>query len=66
MSNTITIRIGDKVFAATLSDNATAAAFRLLPLSVTMTELNGNEKLFRLPTLCPLERQRPLPYRPET
>ena len=50
MGDTITIRIGDKVFAATLSDNATAAAFKkLLPLSVTMTELNGNEKLFRLP-----------------
>ena len=50
MSNKITIRIGDKVFAATLSDNATAAAFKkLLPLSVTMTELNGNEKFARLP-----------------
>ena len=54
MSNTITVRIGDKVFAATLSDNATAAAFKkLLPLSVTMTELNGNEKLFRLPDTMP-------------
>src|SRR5437868_624907 len=54
MSNTITIRIGDKVFAATLSDNATAAAFKkLLPLSVTMTELNGNEKFATLPGTVP-------------
>jgi len=56
MSNTITItiRIGDKVFGATLSDNATAAAFKkLLPLSVTMTELNGNEKFATLPGTIP-------------
>ena len=60
MSNEITIRIGDKVFAATLSDNATAAAFKkLLPLSVTMTELNGNEKLFRLPDTMPARASTP-------
>jgi len=60
MSNTITIRIGDMVFAATLSDNATAAAFKkLLPLSVTMTELNGNEKLFRLPDTMPARASTP-------
>ena len=60
MSNTITITIGDKVFAATLSDNATAAAFKkLLPLSVTMTELNGNEKLFRLPDTMPARASTP-------
>ena len=60
MGDTITIRIGDKVFAATLSDNATAAAFKkLLPLSVTMTELNGNEKLFRLPGTMPARASTP-------
>ena len=49
-ATTITITIGDKAFAATLSDNATATAFKkLLPLSITMTELNGNEKFVRLP-----------------
>jgi hypothetical protein len=59
MGDKITIKIRDKVFPATLSDNPTAAAFKeLLPLSVTMTELNGNEKLFRLP--------RPLPARAST
>jgi hypothetical protein len=54
MGNTILVRIGEKVFAATLSDNATATAFKtLLPLSLTMTELNGNEKLARLPGTMP-------------
>jgi len=43
------IKIGDKSFIATLSDNATTKAFMaMLPLTVTMTELNGNEKFFRL------------------
>jgi hypothetical protein len=54
MGNKIRIRIGDKVFAATLSDNATATAFKkLLPLSLTMTELNGNEKLAKLAETLP-------------
>ena len=60
MDNKITIRIGDKAFAATLSDNATAAAFkRLLPLSVTMTELNGNEKFARLSVSVPTRASTP-------
>ena len=60
MGNKITIRIRDKAFAATLSDNATATAFKkLLPLSVTMTELNGNEKLFRLPGTMPAQASTP-------
>ena len=60
MGNEITIRIGDKSFAATLADNATATAFKkLLPLSIAMTELNGNEKFARLPTSVPTEPSRP-------
>ncbi len=60
MGNRIIIRIGDTVFAATLSDNATAAAFKkLLPLSLTMTELNGNEKLARLPGTMPARASTP-------
>ncbi len=56
MANTLTISVGDKTFGATLSDNPTAAAFKaLLPLSVTMSELNGNEKLHRLPTSLPAQ-----------
>ena len=60
MANNITIKIGDKAFAATLSDNATAAAFKkLLPLSITMTELNGNEKFARLSASVPTQASRP-------
>ena len=60
MSNRITIRIGDRVFAATLSDNSTVDAFKnLLPLSVTMTELNGNEKFARLHGRVPARASTP-------
>lgn len=60
MSNRITITIGEKEFAATLADNPTAEAFRkLLPLSITMSELNGNEKLFRLPANLPTQESVP-------
>jgi hypothetical protein len=60
MDNRITIRIGQKTFAATLSDNATAVAFKkLLPLSLTMTELNGNEKFARLSVILPTQAATP-------
>lgn len=60
MHNRITITIGEKAFAATLADNPTAEAFRkLLPLSITMSELNGNEKLFRLPADLPTQESVP-------
>jgi hypothetical protein len=56
----IAIKVGTKTLTATLEDNATARAFKaLLPTTVRMTELNGNEKYFRfsgdLPTKasCP-------------
>ncbi len=39
------ITVGSKKFVATLEENATADAFRaLLPMTVNMSELNGNEK----------------------
>ena len=44
----IKICIGEKVFDATLEDNETTREFvKNLPLEVTMTELNGNEKYYR-------------------
>jgi hypothetical protein len=43
------IKIASKTFTATLEDNATAGAFQaLLPMTVTMIELNGNEKYCEL------------------
>jgi hypothetical protein len=60
MDTKITIRIGSKSFLATLSDNATAAAFKkLLPLSLTMTELNGNEKFAQLSVSAPTQASTP-------
>ena len=60
MNHRVTVKVGNKSFTATLADNATAAALaKLLPLSVTMKELNGNEKLFRLPHALPMEEIRP-------
>ena len=60
MDNRITVRIGHKAFAATLADNATAAAFKkLLPLSLTMSELNANEKFARLSVSVPTQASTP-------
>src|SRR5215212_7123240 len=64
MGQQITIRVGDKAFAATLSDTPTAATFaKLLPLSITMTELNGNEKFARLSTNMPVRPSTPASIR---
>ncbi|HUS34460.1 MAG TPA: cyclophilin-like fold protein [Verrucomicrobiae bacterium] len=42
------ITIGAATFTATLEENPTATAFKaMLPMTVKMTELNGNEKYFR-------------------
>lgn len=49
MNNKIRIKIGSKTFSATLADNSTATAFKaLLPLTLNMRELNGNEKYANL------------------
>jgi hypothetical protein len=48
------IKIGSKSFSATLAANPTAEAFKArLPLTVSMTELNGNEKYYRFPANLP-------------
>ena len=54
-SNTMTITINGQVFSSTLYDNETAAALKeKMPLTLDMSELNGNEKYnylsFSLPT----------------
>ncbi len=54
------IKIGNSTFTATLYDNATATAFKaLLPLTVNMIELNGNEKYVDLPRSMPTNAANP-------
>lgn len=48
------ILIGNKQFSATLNDNeASRELSKLLPLEVTMSEHNGNEKYYNLPGRMP-------------
>lgn len=59
-SKQMKIKIGAKNFVAILDDNATAAAFKaLLPMTVEMTELNGNEKYARLSENLPTKDANP-------
>ena len=54
------LRIGDKIFTATLADNETARAFMaLLPVTMSMNELNGNEKYKYLDVTLPTDAYRP-------
>lgn len=54
------ITIGSNVFIATFSDNETAAAFKeKLPMTIPMTELNGNEKYFDLSDHLPTAASNP-------
>lgn len=52
--NKLKIVVGKKTFTATLLDNPTARAFKtLLPLTLSMNELNSNEKFAQLSTSLP-------------
>lgn len=55
MSNdTISVKAGSYTFSVILEDNATASAFlELCPLTINMSELNGNEKYHYLDTSLP-------------
>jgi hypothetical protein len=47
MKDTIRITVGGSVFKATLEANDATTAFKaMLPLTINMIELNGNEKFF--------------------
>lgn len=60
MNREIIISIGDARYTATLEDNATARAFiNLLPMTVSMTEMNGNEKYYDLSGSLPTDTFRP-------
>jgi hypothetical protein len=52
--------VGNRCFAITLADTAAARAFAaLLPLTLRMEELNGNEKKKELPNPLPTDASRP-------
>ncbi len=56
--------VGERRFAITLTDNAAARAFAAqLPLTLDMSELNGNEKHADLPKALPANASRPGPIR---
>lgn len=60
LKDTLKITVGKKVFTATLFDNATATALKaMLPLTIAMTELNGNEKYFRFSSNLPIDASSP-------
>ena len=59
-SNQMRIKIGSTTFTATLSDIDTATAFKgMLPMTVKMSELNGNEKYFDLAVNLPTNASNP-------
>ena len=56
----ITITVNGRAFLATLYDNETAKSFReRLPLTLDMSELNGNEKYYYLPDSLQTNSSRP-------
>jgi hypothetical protein len=59
-SNQMRIKIGSSFFTATLYDDATATAFKgMLPMTVKMSDLNGNEKYFDLSSNLPTNASNP-------
>ncbi len=56
----IKITINSQTFTATLLDNNSAKAFKeILPMTINMTELNGNEKYYDLPNKLPTKSSNP-------
>lgn len=54
----ITIQIGDRQFEASLIENAsTQALIAQMPLTLNMSEMNGNEKYYYLPSALPVNTQ---------
>lgn len=60
MDTTLNITIGTYTFKATLLENETTKAFKaMLPLSLPMSELNGNEKYFHFSNDLPTHPSHP-------
>jgi hypothetical protein len=52
--------VGERRFSVTLADNEAARAFAaMLPLTVDMPDLHGNEKHVKLPKALPAQASRP-------
>lgn len=59
-SNQLIIKVGSSTFNATLLNNPAVTEFKQrLPLTVNMSELNGNEKLYRFSTNLPANASNP-------
>ena len=59
-SNIMKITVGSTIFTATLASNQTATAFKaLLPMTISMSELNSNEKYYGLPQSLPTNASNP-------
>ena len=60
VSQKMKVKIGSKTLTATLDDNPAAAKLKtMLPLTLDMSELNGNEKYFKLPNALPTDATKP-------
>ena len=60
ISNKMKISIGSNTFTATLYENETTKALKaMLPITLNMSELNGNEKYFHLSTDLPTNTTNP-------
>lgn len=56
----IKVKVASKIFTATLQDNKTGKAFlELLPLTIKMADLHGNEKYYDLPSNLPINSSKP-------
>ncbi len=59
-STKINIKVGSKTFTATLLDNNAAQAFKkMLPMTISMTEMNQDEKYFYLSKSLPTHASNP-------
>ncbi|RZK97313.1 MAG: hypothetical protein EOO89_33260, partial [Pedobacter sp.] len=59
-STKLRITVGGSEFTSTLNDNDAATAFRArLPLTISMKDLNANEKYFDLPGYLPSSSSNP-------
>ncbi len=60
MSSKIKIKVNSQVFTATLLDNNSSKAFiKMLPMTINMKELNGDEKYYDLPDRLPTNTSNP-------